>query len=131
MLIYENVFELFDLSVRRLQNGDKLKVVLECAENLEIEKKIIEFRGKSCKTNFVFAEDENDLKIGEFVFEVFDIKCRRLSNGDKLRIVLENLYEKEQELKIVPFRQNQVKVHFEEIPEDITRYNNEEDEDDL
>ena len=45
----KEVFELFDLSVRRLSNGNKLRIVLERQQDIEIEKKLIEFRGDNVK----------------------------------------------------------------------------------
>jgi hypothetical protein len=124
---FEGVFEVFDLSVRRLANGNKLRVVLESPEDLATEKQIIEFRGDNVKVNMSQQEfDGEEIKIKDEVFEVFEIKCRRLRNGDKLRLVLECGYEKEKEIKIVKLRYDNVTLSmtkiqdnmFEEVDED-------------
>ena len=113
----EEIFELFDISVRRLANGNKLRIVLECQADLEIEKKLIEFRGDNVKIKMT-QEEENIERI-EDIYEVFDIKCRRLRNGDKLRFTLEQLYEKEKELKIVKLRYDNVKIFMEKIQDEL------------
>jgi hypothetical protein len=109
--------ELFDFPVRRLQNGNKLSIIFETAENLELEKKLIEFRGDNVTVNLTqeSPENESDRVNIEGIFEVFDIKCRRLRNGDKLRLVYECLYDKEQELKLVKLRYDNVKINMELI----------------
>jgi hypothetical protein len=111
------VMELFDLHVRRLQNGNKLSIIFETSEELELEKKLIEFRGDNVTVNITqeAPENETDRINIEGIFEVFDIKCRRLRNGDKLRLVCECLYDKEQELKLVKLRYDNVKIRMELI----------------
>src|SRR4030043_2330309 len=115
---FEGIFEVFDISVRRLANGNKLRVVLECQESLEVEKGIIEFRGDNVKAKMsqsVLPENVKDIIVVDTVFEVFDIKCRRLRNGDKLSLILEQLYEKDKELDLVKLRYNDVKIFLERI----------------
>lgn len=122
----EGIFELFDLSVRRLANGNKLRIVLECVEDLDVEKKLIEFRGENVKA--MLAQQSSDGKQAvnvEDVFEVFDIKCRRLRNGDKLSFILEQLYEKEKEIELVKLRYDNVKIFMEKIQDQLF---NDEDE---
>jgi len=119
---FEGIFEVFDISVRRLANGNKLRVILECLEDLEIEKGIIEFRGDNVKAKMsqsVLPENVKDIIVVDTVFEVFDIKCRRLRNGDKLSLILEQLYEKGKELDLVKLRYNDVKIFLERIEEEL------------
>jgi hypothetical protein len=119
---FEGIFEVFDISVRRLANGNKLRVVLECQEDLEVEKGIIEFRGDNVKVKMsqsVLPENVKDIIVVDTVFEVFDIKCRRLRNGDKLSLILEQLYEKDKELDLVKLRYNDVKIFLERIEEEL------------
>jgi hypothetical protein len=119
---FEGIFEVFDISVRRLANGNKLRVVLECQEDLEVEKGIIEFRGDNVKAKMsqsVLPENVKDIIVVDTVFEVFDIKCRRLRNGDKLSLILEQLYEKDKELDLVKLRYNDVKIFLERIEEEL------------
>lgn len=102
-------FELFDFCVRRLSNGNKIRIKFEIAENLDIEKKLIEFRGKNVKTQIGIPleklETHYRMKVClENVFEVFDIDVRRLRNGNKLSFVLETLYTKQIEEAVVPLR---------------------------
>jgi hypothetical protein len=120
MTKFEGTLELFDLNVRRLANGNKLRVILECPEDIDIEKKIIEFRGANVKVTMTPQETEGEKpSIHEEVFEVFDIKCRRLRNGDKLRVILECLYEKEKEIPLVKLRYEDVLLTMEKIQQDI------------
>jgi hypothetical protein len=117
----KEVFELFDLSVRRLSNGNKLRIVLERQQDIEIEKKLIEFRGENVKVKMTQEIEEDDIKpvYIEDIVEVFDIKCRRLRNGDKLSLILEQLYEKEKELQLVKLRYDNVAVFIEKIQDEL------------
>jgi hypothetical protein len=116
----EMVMELFDLHVRRLANGNKLSVVFESTEDLELEKKLIEFRGENVRVTLTQEHEPENKSDRVFIdgnFEVFDLKCRRLRNGDKLRLVIECLYEKNQELELVKLRYDNVKVFMEKVGE--------------
>lgn len=123
------VFELFDVKVRRLRNGNKLALVLECTEDLDIERELIQYRAKTVK---VTISPENDENAQEDPFceelEVFDIKCRRLRNGDKLQIVFEQLYSKENELKAVQLRYQDCRVVIESIDQELNFEDDEEEE---
>ena len=122
MNTFDGVFELFDLSVRRLANGNKLRVVLECQEDLDVERELIEFRGDNVKvkiTQKIPPENQKDIVIVDSVFEVFDIKFRRLRNGDKLSLILEQLYDKEKEIDLVKLRYNDVSLFMEKINEEL------------
>jgi 16S rRNA U1498 N3-methylase RsmE len=119
---FEGVFELFDLKVRRLRNGNKLSIVLETGEDIELEREIIAFRGETVKasiTQEVEPQKKKDIVQINDVFEVFDIKCRRLRNGDKLSVVLEAGYEKTLEIELVKIRYDNVKVSFDRIQEEL------------
>ncbi|MHA2179841.1 MAG: hypothetical protein ACXAAH_00305 [Promethearchaeota archaeon] len=119
---FEGVFELFDLKVRRLRNGNKLSIVLETGEDIELEREIIAFRGETVKasiTQEVEPQKKKDIVQINDVFEVFDIKCRRLRNGDKLSVVLEASYEKTLEIELVKIRYDNVKVSFDRIQEEL------------
>lgn len=108
----ESVLELFDLKVRRLRNGNKLSLTFESAEDLELEKKLIEFRGKNVKANITQEniEDEKNPTVIDATFEVFDLKCRRLRNGDKLMLTLERMYGCDIELSAVKLRYKNCKI---------------------
>jgi 16S rRNA U1498 N3-methylase RsmE len=119
---FEGVFELFDLKVRRLRNGNKLSIVLETGEDIELEREIIAFRGETVKvsiTQEIEPQKKKDIVQIDDVFEVFDIKCRRLRNGDKLSVVLEASYEKTLEIELVKIRYDNVKVSFDRIQEEL------------
>ena len=123
--IKEN-FELFDLQVRRLRNGNKLRVVLERTENIEIEKKFIEFRYEKVKAKITaLLESGQKGKTIEGNFEVFDIKVRSLRNGNKLCVILEALHDKDLELDIVKYRYEEVVLELEKVQGDLI-----EDDDD-
>lgn len=126
---FEGVFELFDLEVRRLRNGNKLRFIFESQEDLEAEKKLIEFRGCHVESHIAKndeAEDEAVANIDDS-FEVFDIKCRRLRNGDKLRLILEQEYRKEKELTAVSLRYDNCKLFLKTEQQELDF----EDEDDM
>lgn len=126
----EFVIEMFDLSVRRLANGNKLRVVLEASEDLELEKKLIEFRGDNVKAIITQAQEpeaKNDQAIIEASFEVFDIKCRRLRNGDKLCLILEKMYDKNDELSLVKMRANDVSIFLERINAELPGLSQDDD----
>ncbi len=104
---FSGMFELFDVSVRRLRNGNKLRLVFESAEDIETEKELIEFRGQNVEAEITQEKEPTkkaDIVLIRAVFEVFDMKCRRLRNGDKLQLVLEQMYSKDAELKAVKLR---------------------------
>jgi hypothetical protein len=112
----EFCMEIFDLSVRRLANGNKLRIVLESLEDLNLEKQLIEFRGENVKAIITIENSNNPL---ESVFEIFDIKCRRLRNGDKLRVILEQMYDKENEISLVKMRGEDVMIFMEKVEPDL------------
>jgi hypothetical protein len=104
--------ELFDHCVRRLRNGNKQSVVFEAAEDRELEKSLIEFRGEKVEAT-ITPEDPSKKADGlQGNYEVFDLSVRRLRNGDKLRVVLECLYDKETEVKLAKIRYDEVNVHL-------------------
>jgi len=130
----EFVMEMFDLSVRRLANGNKIRVVLETSEDLELEKKLIEFRGDNVKaiiTQSNEPENKSDKVFIESSFEVFDIKCRRLRNGDKLCLILEKMYEKSEELSLVKMRADDVAIFMERIDMELPGINQDDEDDDI
>jgi len=112
----EFCMEIFDLAVRRLANGNKLRIVLETLEDLNLEKQLIEFRGENVKAIIAIENSKNPL---ESVFEIFDIKCRRLRNGDKLRVILEQMYDKENEINLVKMRGEDVMIFMEKVEPDL------------
>lgn len=120
--MFEGTFEMFDVKVRRLRNGDKLSLVLESTENLETEKALIEYRGEMVKVQITSEVKEDqphkpkDQYMLEGNFEVYEVKCRRLKNGNKLRLVLEELYEKQHELTAVKQRFDVIQLMMEKAP---------------
>lgn len=115
---FEGVFELFEIRVRRLRNGNKIALIFEVAEDLEVEKELIEFRGENVKaiiTQAIEPQHQLDVVTIEGEFEVFDLKVRRLRNGDKLRLILEQIYKKETEVESVKLRFNDCKIFFSSI----------------
>ena len=131
---FEAVFELFDLKVRRLRNGNKLSLVFESGEDLETEKKLIEFRG--CDVKAEITQDKEPQAKRDIVtisdnFEVFEIKCRRLRNGDKLQLVIEQLYTKEKELAAVKLRYHDCKVFFSRVQQELDLEDEEEESEEM
>lgn len=117
MKTYERQFELSDIKVRRLVNGCKLRVVLELPYNQEIEKQVIELRNSNIKVKI--SDIKNNIICNDKIFSVFDIKVRKLANGDRLSFILENLYTKETELEIVGKRFDDIILTAEVIEEDL------------
>jgi hypothetical protein len=122
MKSFSGSFELFEIKVRRLRNGNKLSYVFEAPENLAVEKELIELRGENVKA--VITQDYEIAKDGKRItldgtFEVFEVKCRRLRNGDKLMFTLEQSYEKSNELKAVNLRFDQCQISMQSINEEL------------
>lgn len=129
---FEGIFELFELQVRRLRNGNKLRLVFESAEDIETEKDLIEFRGETVKTIVTQKEQpkkREDVVTIEGSYEVFDLKCRRLRNGDKLQVILERMYEKDEELKAVRLRYEDCLINLESVEQSLDFEGEEEDGD--
>lgn len=126
---FEGIFELFDLKVRRLRNGNKLCLIFESAEDIEMEKQLIEFRGENVKA-IITQENPESKKIItiEDEFEVFDLKCRRLRNGDKLTLTLEEMYSKEKEFDAVNLRYEDCKIFLKLIEQELDFEEEEENE---
>lgn len=124
---FSGTLELFDFSVRRLANGNKVRLIFEAPENLDVEKQLIEFRGEyvNLKAKSI-EEDAPKIELGG-LWEVFDLKCRRLRNGDKLRITLETTYNKELEKGAVELRFHDCEVSFEKTEEEFDFEDDEED----
>lgn len=102
---FEGTFELFDLKVRRLRNGNKLRLVFEKPESLDEERQLIDFRGHYADVYIGKDKGGDSIDIDlEGIFEVFDIRVRRLKDGDKLQLVLECIYEKDREIELVKLR---------------------------
>jgi hypothetical protein len=118
----ELTMEMFNLSVRRLANGNKIRVIFEIPEDKDQEKQLIDFRGDNVK---VMLNDKNDKT---FIFEVFEIKCRKLRNGNKLSLILEKLYDKEDELFLVNLREDDVKIFMERIEPDLPGLENDDND---
>ena len=117
---FEGVLELFDTSVRRLANGNKLRLVFEVTEDKEMEKELIEFRGELVKATIKKSGDaKKDDPVIEGNFEVFDLSCRRLRNGDKLKLVLEQMYTKEKELDAVKLRYEDCSIFFQAVDKEL------------
>jgi len=121
----EGIFELFNSQVRRLQNGNKLRLIFECPEDIEIEKDLIEVRGCDCKVKVAPVKIDSAGKKGpgpvviDGTFEVFDIKCRRLRNGDKLALILEKSRDKELEIAAVNAKFQECFVFLETVEEEL------------
>lgn len=110
----EIIFELFDVQVRRLRNGSILTLVFESQEDIETEKKLIDFRGCFVKSTISRAEKgKKKEQVINDSFEVFDIKNRHLRNGDKLRLVLKQEYRKEKEATAIQLRYDDCKIFME------------------
>lgn len=76
----------------------------------EIEKEIIDLRGENVKLRL--TDIEGRVIVDDIVFEVFDIKVRKLAANNKLSFVLENMYDKETEKKIVDCRFDDVILYM-------------------
>jgi hypothetical protein len=114
----ECVMELFESKVRRLANGNKLSIVFENFEDKGLEKNLIDFRGVNVNakiTQNVDPENPGDRVYIDENFEVFDIHCRRLRNGDKLQLKLECFYDKKIEHDAVSLKFNNVKIFMERL----------------
>lgn len=118
---FEAVFELFDIDVRRLRNGHKMRLTFESAEDVDVEEKLIRFRGELVSAIIgVHQEDQGAESVTiEDKFEVFDIKVRRLRNGDKLCLVLEQMYEKQKEVNAAKLRFQDCKVFFKSVDQQL------------
>lgn len=119
---FEGIFELFQIQVRRLENGNKLRLIFEDFENLEVEKSLIEFRGNFVKAIIDLEKEEGEITKTEAIedeFEVFEVSCRRLGNGDKLRFILEAPYKKQLELRVVELREENCKIFMEKIEQEL------------
>jgi hypothetical protein len=129
--MFEGKFELFDVKVRRLQNGDKLSIALEASQDLDLEKQLIEFRGCTVKVFIAQAQEESKKakKPFEGFFDVFDVKFRHLKNGSKLRLTLEELYDKKDEIMLVPLRFDVVDVSMEKQQPELPEMKQEESSD--
>jgi hypothetical protein len=57
--------------------------------------------------------------LDKVVFEVFDIKVRKLSSNDRLSFVLENMYDKEVEKKVIDMRFDDVKLQMEIVDKSL------------
>jgi hypothetical protein len=110
-------FELFDIRVRRLQNGNKLRLTFEIPYNLDIEKHIIDLRQEHVKLTLKDLSER--IILDKVVFEVFDIKVRKLSSNDRLSFVLENMYDKEVEKKVIDMRFDDVKLQMEIVDKSL------------
>jgi hypothetical protein len=117
---YKGNFELFDLQVRRTQSSSIQRVILECPETVEEEKKLIDFRKKNVEVQLFPITDDGYGDGVEEAFYVSNVQCRTLKNGDKLRIILECQYEKDFEKNLVDLRYHEVELNMKELKkEDI------------
>jgi hypothetical protein len=132
MIDHQEKFELYDVRVRRLRNGNKLRLTFEIPYNLDTEKRIIDLRGENIKLKMVDIEGQTILE--DQIFEIFDIKVRKLSSNDRLSFILENMYDKKVEMRVIEKRFDDVsllmetidKSLFDELDEDEDQENPEE-----
>ena len=117
MKTHEKKYELFDTLVRRLANGSKHRIILEVPYHSEHEHEMIDFRESNVKLTMFGPKDE--LIINAQIYEVFDLKTRKLKDGNKYRIILEKSYDKKLELAVTPYRFAEINVVMEQIPEDM------------
>jgi len=110
-------FELFDIRVRRLQNGNKLRLTFEIPYNLDVEKHIIDLRSEHVK--LTLKDLEGHVILHDVTFEVFDIRVRKSASNDRLSFVLENMYDKEVEKKVIGMRFDDVKLQMEIIDKSL------------
>ena len=113
----ELVAELFNVIARRLQNGNKLRIVFELPEQEETEIKLSPFKFKNCRA--IIAKEIDGAETIETVVEVFNLNTRRLNNGNKLSLVLENSYDKELDLKLTKLKFDNCKIFLETIEEEL------------
>lgn len=125
---FEGIFELFKTDARRLQNGNKLRLVFESAEDVEIEKKLIPFRENMVKAIITYEHKPGNDSVIEDTFEVYDVKCRRLKNGNKLTLILEQMYEKSKEIFVVQFKYENCKIFLEKNEKELDFEEDEENE---
>jgi tRNA(Phe) wybutosine-synthesizing methylase Tyw3 len=117
----ELVAELFDIKVRRLQNGHKLRLEFEKPQDKDLNAALVYFRHETVDINVTqnHVEKEKDRIVLEGSYEVFDIKCRTLRNGDKLKIALECVWKKEAEFTAVSLRFQECKLFMDIVEQDL------------
>lgn len=127
---FSGEFELFSIDVRRIAQGNKMHVTFRMEEDKSVEKKLIDFRDE-----FVLLE-ANQIVPPESVAEVISIKSKFIvkeikvkssRNGNSLYFVAEQDYEKENELKFIELRFQDVILNM--VPTEPDLPFNEENED--
>jgi hypothetical protein len=126
MIDHQEKFELYDVRVRRLRNGNKLRLTFEIPYNLDTEKRIIDLRGENIKLKMVDIEGQTILE--DQIFEIFDIKVRKLSSNDRLSFILENMYDKKVEMRVIEKRFDDVSLLMETIDKSLFDELEEEEE---
>lgn len=126
MIDHQEKFELYDVRVRRLRNGNKLRLTFEIPYNLDTEKRIIDLRGENIKLKMVDIEGQTIIE--DQIFEIFDIKVRKLSSNDRLSFILENMYDKKVEMRVIEKRFDDVSLLMETIDKSLFDELEEEEE---
>lgn len=119
---FSGEFELFEISVKRTMQGNKLKLVFKMEEDKTVEKKLIDLRDE-----WILLTVKQKLpqeSIGDIVtikdkFEMKEIKVRNSKNGNNLFFVVDQEYYKEKEINIVNLRFQDVVVNMIQSEPDI------------
>jgi len=113
---FEGIFEVFDFKVRRTRNLNMIMYVLERPEDIPTEKRLIDFRGKNVAVLMTQEKEpanKRNIVTIEDTFKVDDLCLRSLKNGNKLRLVLVQAYEKDKEKQAVELRYENIKLSME------------------
>jgi len=126
---FEDVFELHNIEVRALRGGSKLRLIFRKPEDLDIFTQLVMFRESNVKVIFTLEQEEgkqkNAVTIND-VFEFYDLKLPRKKGH--MEFMLEQMYEKSKEIKIVPLRFTNCKVFLEQIEQELDFEEDEEEE---
>jgi hypothetical protein len=115
---FKGEFELFDVKSRRNVTDKKLRLILECPREIEKDEELTAYKFKNVKVNIILKGSESTKKI-EGTFEVYNVDTRRLKNGNKIRLVLEQMYDKDQDLICTEFKFYDVILSMEALPDDM------------
>ena len=128
---FEGVFELFNGYPRLGINGDKLQIIFEKAFCEKEQKLLVDFFDQSVKVK-IHEYDPEDLDaspvIIDDIFEITAVRIRRLANGNKTSFVIEKMWDRDNNRRIVELFQKEVTVSMEIIQEDLPGLEDPEDE---
>jgi hypothetical protein len=123
---FKQKLELFDYFVRRLTNGNKIRIIFESEYDLKDEVNLIRFRQKWVymkALQIIDPESASHIQSVEGKFEFIDVRCKHFANGDKLSLILECSYTSEMDLQlvVVRFQDMNVELSETEAPEEVQK----------